>query len=97
MQTVIIDAIRERQDVGFVYRGSPREVEPHTYGINTAGHEALSCFQVSESSRSGIAYEWKSLLVSEISSLAKTNRTFPRPRPEYVRDSKTFRQIFAQL
>lgn len=97
MQTAIIDAIRERRVLSFVYRGSPREVEPHTYGINTAGHEALSCFQVSGSSRSGTAHEWKTLLVSEISSLAKTNRTFSGPRPEYVRDTKTFRQIFAQL
>lgn len=97
MHNAIIEAIRERRVVSFVYRGSPREVEPHTYGINTAGHEALSCFQVSGASRSGTARDWKTLLISEMVALAKTGQAFPGPRPEYVRDSKTFRQIYAQL
>lgn len=97
MQTEIIEAIRERRVLRFMYRGTPREVEPHTYGINTAGHEALSCFQVSGASRSGTARDWKTLLVSEITALAKTDHLFLGPRVGYVRDTDTFRQIFAQL
>ena len=97
MHTAIVEAIAERRVLSFIYRGSTREVEPHTYGINTAGHEALSCFQVSGTSRSGTPRDWKTLLVSEMGSLTMTGQRFPGPRPEYVRDSKTFRQIFAQL
>lgn len=97
MDAAIIKAIQDRRILIFNYRGSPREVEPHAYGVNTVGHEALSCFQVAGSSSTGTPRDWKTLLVSEMSLLTMTDQTFPGPRPDYVRDSKMFTRIYAQL
>lgn len=97
MNSVIVQAIQERRVLSFNYRGSPREVEPHAYGINTAGHEALSCFQVSGASNTGTPRDWKTLLISEMLFLAVPGQTFAGPRPEYVRDSKMFTRIYAHL
>ena len=42
MNVVVCDAIRARRLLRFVYDGYERVVEPHLYGVNTAGHETLS-------------------------------------------------------
>jgi hypothetical protein len=41
----ICDAIRSMQTLSFTYNGFRRVVEPHAYGIDTKGHEALRAFQ----------------------------------------------------
>ena len=97
MDAAIIKAIQDRRVLSFNYRGSPREVEPHAYGVNTAGHETLSCYQISGSSKTGTPRDWKTLLVSEMSSVTTTGLNFSRPRPDYIRDSKMFARIYAQL
>lgn len=97
MDTTIIGAIQDRNVLSFNYKGTVREVEPHTYGVNTAGHETLSCFQVAGGSKTGAPTDWKTFLISEMSGLSITSRGFSGPRPDFVRNAKTFSRIYAQL
>ena len=46
MQDVICQAIREKLLLELHYDGQSRRVAPHIYGIDSAGDELLSCYQV---------------------------------------------------
>lgn len=97
MRNVFIQAISSRHRLVLRYKGAERVVEPHACGINRAGHEVLSCFQVSGGSNSGSSNPWKLLLLDEITNLTTSSETFPGPRPEYVRNSELLIRVFAQL
>lgn len=97
MNQVIIDAIENHRLLRVEYSGYSRLVEPHTYGVNTAGHEALSCYQVAGGSKSNAPQDWKVLLVREARAIAMTDTVFPGARRDYVRNTKTMRRIYAQL
>lgn len=59
MHPTIIEAIQQRRALTVFYDGYTRMVEPHVYGINSAGHEAVSCYQIAGGSSSGKAEGWK--------------------------------------
>ncbi len=97
MHPTIIEAIKQRRILSVSYDGLPRKVEPHTYGINSAGHEALSCYQVEGGSASGHSEGWKMLLISKLDRASLTNDTFaPRTSPSPWAD-KPMRQVYAQV
>jgi hypothetical protein len=97
MHPTIIEAIKQRRVLSVSYDGLPRKVEPHIYGINSAGHEALSCYQVEGGSASGNPEGWKMLLVSKLDKAILTELTFtPRTSPSPWAD-KPMRQVYAQV
>lgn len=93
----IASAIHNRQLLSFTYAGYSRTVEPHTFGIDTRGHEVLCGYQVSGGSKSGASTGWKFFHVSEIRNLAVLTAQFSGPRPDYVRGDSAFRVIHAEL
>ncbi|MCZ7556093.1 MAG: hypothetical protein M5R41_06805 [Bacteroidia bacterium] len=92
----ICDAIKNMQTLSFTYNGYRRVVEPHTYGTDTKGHEALRAYQTSGSSESG-ELGWKLFHVGDIRGLSVLEATFPKPRPGYKRGDKGFSSIRCQL
>lgn len=97
MHPTIIEAIKQRRVLHVFYDGYNRSVEPHTYGINSAGHEAVSCYQVGGGSASGNSEGWKMLLISKLDRASLTNDTFtPRTSPSPWAD-KPMRQVYAQV
>ncbi len=46
MQDLICQAIREKRLLELQYDGHARRVAPHIYGIDAAGEELLSCYEV---------------------------------------------------
>ena len=97
MNPAITEAIKLRRVLTVAYDGDNRTVEPHTYGINSAGNEALSCYQIAGVSSSGKPEGWKMLLISKLGSVTMTERTFvPRTSPSPWGD-KPMRQVFAQV
>jgi hypothetical protein len=96
MKALIIKAIADRAVASVGYGGSSRLVEPHTYGVNNAGHEVVSCFQTRDS-KSSFGTGWRTLLVADIGSFSLTKDVFTSNRPGYVRNGRSFREIFAQL
>lgn len=97
MHPTIIEAIKQHRVLNVFYDGYNRKVEPHTYGINSAGHEAVSCYQVEGGSASGNPEGWKMLLISKLDRASLTNDTFiPRTSPSPWAD-KPMRQVYAQV
>ena len=70
MNIVICDAIRARRQLRFVYDGYERIVEPHAYGVNTAGHEAVSGWLAGGWSASEPEPGWRMFLVERMHDVA---------------------------
>ena len=68
MQDVICQAIREKRLLELQYDGQARRVAPHVYGIDSAGDELLSCYEVWGGS-DGEPAGWRSLRLAQISEL----------------------------
>lgn len=70
----ICNAINNKNTLSFTYDGYSRIVEPHTYGVDGKGHEALRAYQTSGGSESH-ELGWKLFHVNEIHGLVvlKTN------------------------
>ncbi|ENO89930.1 hypothetical protein [Thauera linaloolentis] len=96
MSQTIIDAITNREVLTFTYDGFPRTVEPHTYGITTAGHKAVRAYQTGGRSSTG-TLGWKMFLVSGIHGLTKSGATFASARPGYKQGDSGMSKILAQL
>jgi len=90
-------AIRTRKLLQFTYDGYPRTVEPHTYGIDGKGHQALRAYQVSGGSESGEYVGWKLFHVAEMRGIAILEQEFSGPRSGYKRGDKAFSKIVAEL
>ena len=78
--------------IGFSYKGARRWVEPHTYGVQPNGNEALCAWQITGGS--GVGY--RLFFVKEMAGLA-TGERFDSPRPDYHRGDQRFQTIYAEL
>jgi hypothetical protein len=92
MLSLIIAAIQNSQTLEFTYKGEPRVVEPHTYGGNAKGHDAICAWQ--ETGGSGAGY--RLFLVDQMGSVS-IGHPFNGPRPNYHRGDRQFVQIYAEL
>ena len=72
----ICDAIRHHRLISLSYHGHHRVVEPHTYGVGTGGHSALSAYQVRGSSESGEPLDWRFFHESDMRIVTVTQKTF---------------------
>jgi hypothetical protein len=95
MQDEICQAIREKRLLELHYEGQIRRVAPHIYGIDAAGEELLSCYQVWGGS-DGEPAGWLSLRLADISQLMLTSKRFA-PHPEHQRREGTIARVFCQV
>ncbi len=96
MISIICDAINQMRLIEFTYHGNPRVVEPHTYGNDTKGHDALRAFQVGGYSSSG-SYDWKMFHISKMMNIQISNLSFSNTRQKYKRNDSGFDTIYCQL
>lgn len=97
MNPTIYKAIRERRLIEFVYDGGTRVVEPHCYGISTAGNEVLRGYQVAGYSESGQPEGWKLFLVSRMSAVRLLDEVFPTNRPFYNPNDSAMTHIYCHV
>jgi hypothetical protein len=95
MHDVICQAIREKRLLELQYAGQARRVAPHVYGIDSAGDELLSCYEVWGGS-DGEPAGWRSLRLAQISVLTLTSKRFA-PRPEHQRCDGAIARVFCQV
>jgi hypothetical protein len=95
MQVLICQAIREKRLLEIHCDGLTLRVAPHIYGIDAAGDELLTCYQVWGGS-DGAPASWRSLRVSEFSQLTLTTKRFA-PRPEHQRSDGAIARVFCQV
>lgn len=93
MNLTLDKAVRERLLLNFVYKGSVRLVEPHTYGIQHSGKEGLIGWQVAGPTNDGFRH----FIVSEISGCSLTSTQFVGARPGYHRGDDRFVSILSEL
>ena len=92
MNAAIVDAIREKRRLRFVYNGRVRLVEPQCYGIGTKGTELLRVHQLRGGSQREPLFD-----VAKIADLVVLEEAFDAPGPNYKRDDSAMVSIFAQL
>jgi hypothetical protein len=93
MQDLICQAIREKRLLELDFGGQSRRVAPHIYGIDAAGEELLSCYQVwGDGEDAG----WLSLRLTDVSQLRLTTKRFA-PRLEHQRSEGSIARVFCQV
>jgi hypothetical protein len=97
MNQRICDAIRNRPVLKFTYRGHPRIVEPHAYGLSRPLKEVIRCYQTGGTSRSGKVPGWTLMEVGKIESLIVTNKHFEGECDGYKRGDKGMSTILCEL
>jgi hypothetical protein len=90
-------AIRRRSLVMFEYGDLIRVVEPHRFGVNSAGHEMLSGWLRAGYSRSDPAGGWRNYLLSDVSALQVLDAPFAGTRPGYVAHDPRIREVYCEL
>jgi hypothetical protein len=98
MNQTIINAINNMGILSFIYKGKPRVVEPHAYGMSSYGNDLLRAYQVGGySSSSGRLPKWRLFEVNEINNLSPTDEKFNEARPGYHSNDQIMVRIYAQL
>lgn len=97
MNVVICDAIRARRLLRFVYDGYERVVEPHLYGINSAGREALSAYLVRGWSASEAAPGWRSYLLDEMRDTAALADGFSGAREGFNPEDSRMTRVYCRI
>ena len=90
-------AIRRRSLVMFEYGDLIRVVEPHRFGVNSAGHEMLSGWLRAGYSRSDPAGGWRNYLLQEVSALQVLDAPFAGARPGYAAHDARMREVYCEL
>lgn len=90
MNQTIITAIQEMRTLSFFYHGEHRVVEPHCYGEDTKGHDALRAFQLGGKG-------WRFFHVHDMEGLLKLGEKFQYAQPDYRRNDEMMDRIYAQL
>ena len=96
MNNQIIEAIENRNVIQFYYENELRVVEPHCYGMTTAGNEGLRAFQIDGYSSSG-KMGWKMYDLGKVENIEILEDTFKIPRPGYKKGDRGMDEIFVDL
>ena len=90
-------AIRRHSLVMFEYGDLIRVVEPHRFGINSAGHEMLSGWLRAGYSRSDPAGGWRNYLARDVIALQVLDAPFAGTRPGYAAHDPRMREVYCAL
>jgi hypothetical protein len=93
----LCSAITKRSLVMFEYGDLIRVVEPHRYGVNSAGHEMLSGWLRAGYSRSDPAGGWRNYLLRDIHALQVLDAPFAGTRPGYAAHDQRMPRVYAEL
>jgi hypothetical protein len=93
----ICAAITRRSLVMFEYGDLIRVVEPHRFGVNSAGRPMLSGWLRAGYSRSDPAGGWRNYLLDEITAFQVLDAPFAGSRPGYAAHDARMREVFCEL
>jgi hypothetical protein len=92
MNELIVNAIKNKQRLQFLYHDRLRITEPQCYGISTKGNEVLRVYQISGGSQREPLFE-----VSKMENLTLLNEYFIEAGPNYKPHDSAMKEIFAEL
>lgn len=96
MKQEIVEAIENLSIIEFYYDGELRVVEPHCYGITTAGNEGLRAYQIAGYSSTG-KLGWKMYDLGKADNLNVKDENFQGPRSGYQQGDKGMSNIYAEI
>ena len=94
---MICAAVAGRRLLMFGYGDAVRVVEPHIFGRNTAGHDALSAWLREGQSRTDPGGGWRMYLTGALQGVQALPETFEVPREGYNPDDPHFTEIYCRL
>jgi hypothetical protein len=94
---LICTAVARHRLLIFGYADAVRVVEPHIYGRNTAGHDALSAWLRPGQSRTDPEGGWRMYRVDAILALQILPEGFAGPREGYNPDDPHFETVYCRL
>jgi hypothetical protein len=97
LRAQLCGAIHRRSLVMFEYGDLIRVVEPHRFGVNSAGHEMLSGWLRAGYSRSDPAGGWRNYLLPDVSALQVLDAPFAGARPGYATHDARMREVYCEL
>lgn len=97
MDLRICEAIAARRLLMFAYGGVLRVVEPHLYGVSTAGHPALSAWMRPGWSRVDPEGGWRMYRLDGVSALQVLPEGFAGPRAEFNPEDPHFTEIYCRV
>ena len=89
---LLVEAIRAKRRVSFVYHRQRRVAEPQCVGVTTADKETLRVYLP----RGGKVSE-PLFTVSEMSGVVVLDEHFSRPGPNYKKGDSAMKVVFAEL
>lgn len=96
MERHICEAIARRRLLMFGYGDTVRLAEPHLYGVNTAGHEAVSAWLRPGYSRSQPEGGWRMFLVDAMHRIGIMSEEFTA-RPGYNQQDPHFTEVYCKV
>lgn len=97
MNPTVCDAIRTRRLLMFAYADLIRVVEPHLYGVNSAGHEMLTAWLRPGHSRTDPQGGWRNYRLDDLTRLQALPETFDAPRPGFNPNDARMREVYCRL
>ena len=94
---LLVRAILERRLLHFSYGGYPRVVEPHAYGVSTAGEVVLHGYQTAGGSASEPPPGWRTFTVAEMGEIVVAETGFSGPRRSYTGDRPKLDPLWAEI
>ena len=94
---LICDAIKRKRLLMFGYGDFVRVVEPHLFGVNSAGHEMLTTWLRPGHSRSDPEGGWRNYLTTEIAEPQMLDETFAGPRAGFNAADPRMREVYCGL
>src|SRR5688572_30072913 len=97
MHPLICEAIKRKRLLMFGYGDVVRVIEPHLFGVNSAGHEMLTAWLRAGHSRTEPEGGWRNYLTSDITNLQMLDEVFPGPRDGYNAQDTRVQRVFCRL
>jgi len=97
VNATICEAIRSRRLIMFAYADLIRVVEPHLYGVNSAGHEMLTAWLRPGHSRTDPQGGWRNYRLDDLSRLQRLPEGFDAPRPGFNPNDSRMREVYCAL
>ena len=97
LRAQLCQAIARRSLIMFHYADLIRVVEPHRFGVNSAGNEMLSGWLLAGYSRSDPEGGWRNYLMTDIHDFQLLDAPFASARPGYAAEDTRMREVYCQL
>ena len=94
---LLVRAVLERRLLHFSYQGHARVVEPHAYGVSSAGEVVLHGYQTAGGSASEPPPGWRTFTVAEMSEIVAAEAGFSRPRKSYTGERPRLDPLWAEV